>query len=211
MTATLSADHRAVDGADAARFLETFKSALEDPRDGSSQRDDPKEASRDSERARSKRWRERAPAAWLRAMLEIRLFEEKVQELFMQGQIQGTTHLCQGQEAVSVGAVGALEDRRLPDDHLPRPRPRARPRHADGGGLRRADGADERLLRGRRRLDAPDRLLAQPDRRVRDHRRRASRSAVGAAMSAKLRGTRLRSRWRSAATARRTSAPSTRR
>lgn len=48
---------------------------------------------------------------WLRGMLEIRLFEEKVQELFMQGQIQGTTHLCQGQEAVSVGAVGALEDR----------------------------------------------------------------------------------------------------
>jgi pyruvate dehydrogenase E1 component alpha subunit len=44
-------------------------------------------------------------------MMEIRLFEDKVQELFMQGQIQGTTHLCQGQEAVSVGAVGALEDR----------------------------------------------------------------------------------------------------
>jgi pyruvate dehydrogenase E1 component alpha subunit len=49
--------------------------------------------------------------AWLRKMVEIRLFEEKVQELFMQGQIQGTTHLCQGQEAVCVGAVGALEDR----------------------------------------------------------------------------------------------------
>jgi pyruvate dehydrogenase E2 component (dihydrolipoamide acetyltransferase) len=31
LTATLSADHRAVDGADAARFLETFKHALEDP------------------------------------------------------------------------------------------------------------------------------------------------------------------------------------
>jgi len=44
-------------------------------------------------------------------MLEIRLFEDKVQELFMQGKIQGTTHLCQGQEAVSVGAVGALEQR----------------------------------------------------------------------------------------------------
>jgi pyruvate dehydrogenase E1 component alpha subunit len=29
----------------------------------------------------------------------------------MQGEIQGTTHLCQGQEAVSVGAVGALEER----------------------------------------------------------------------------------------------------
>jgi acetoin:2,6-dichlorophenolindophenol oxidoreductase subunit alpha len=48
---------------------------------------------------------------WLRTMLEIRLFEEKVQELFMQGLIEGTTHLCQGQEAVSVGAVGALEER----------------------------------------------------------------------------------------------------
>ena len=50
-------------------------------------------------------------AAWLRKMIEIRLFEDKVQELFMQGQIQGTTHLCQGQEAVCVGAVGALDDR----------------------------------------------------------------------------------------------------
>jgi pyruvate dehydrogenase E1 component alpha subunit len=48
---------------------------------------------------------------WLAKMFEIRLFEEKVQELFMQGEIQGTTHLCQGQEAVSVGAVGALEER----------------------------------------------------------------------------------------------------
>jgi pyruvate dehydrogenase E1 component alpha subunit len=44
-------------------------------------------------------------------MLEIRLFEEKVQELFMSGLIQGTTHLCQGQEAVAVGAVDALEQR----------------------------------------------------------------------------------------------------
>ena len=51
------------------------------------------------------------PIAWLRTMLEIRIFEDKVQELFMQSQIQGTTHLCQGQEAVSVGAVGALAER----------------------------------------------------------------------------------------------------
>jgi len=34
--------------------------------------------------------------AWFRKMVEIRLFEEKVQELFMSGTIQGTTHLCQG-------------------------------------------------------------------------------------------------------------------
>jgi pyruvate dehydrogenase E1 component alpha subunit len=46
--------------------------------------------------------------AWYRRMLEIRLFEEKVQELFMEGLIQGTTHLCQGQEAVSVGAIAAM-------------------------------------------------------------------------------------------------------
>jgi TPP-dependent pyruvate/acetoin dehydrogenase alpha subunit len=52
--------------------------------------------------------------AWYRRMLEIRLFEEKVQELFMEGLIEGTTHLCQGQEAVSVGAMAALQD----DDYL---------------------------------------------------------------------------------------------
>lgn len=46
--------------------------------------------------------------AWYRRMLEIRRFEEKVQELFMGGHIQGTTHLCQGQEAVSVGSIAAM-------------------------------------------------------------------------------------------------------
>lgn len=45
---------------------------------------------------------------WYRTMVRIRLFEEKVQELFMSGQIQGTTHLCQGQEAVSVGAISTM-------------------------------------------------------------------------------------------------------
>lgn len=45
---------------------------------------------------------------WYRQMLLVRAFEDKVQELFMSGQIQGTTHLCQGQEAVSVGAVAAM-------------------------------------------------------------------------------------------------------
>jgi TPP-dependent pyruvate/acetoin dehydrogenase alpha subunit len=52
--------------------------------------------------------------AWYRRMFEIRLFEEKVQELFMEGLIHGTTHLCQGQEAVPVGAISALRD----DDYL---------------------------------------------------------------------------------------------
>ena len=53
-------------------------------------------------------------AEWYRRMLEIRTFEEKVQELFMEGLIQGTTHLCQGQEAVCVGAISALRE----DDYL---------------------------------------------------------------------------------------------
>src|SRR5258707_14907517 len=45
---------------------------------------------------------------WLRTMLLIRCFEDKVQQLFMQGLIPGTTPLCQGQEAVSVGAISAI-------------------------------------------------------------------------------------------------------
>jgi len=51
---------------------------------------------------------------WYRSMLRIRLFEEKVQELFMGGHIEGTTHLCQGQEAVSVGSIAAMR----PEDVL---------------------------------------------------------------------------------------------
>ena len=46
---------------------------------------------------------------WFRQMVRIRTFEEKVQELFMTGQVQGTTHLCIGQEAVSVGAISAMQ------------------------------------------------------------------------------------------------------
>jgi acetoin:2,6-dichlorophenolindophenol oxidoreductase subunit alpha len=51
---------------------------------------------------------------WYREMLRIRLFEEKVQELFLRNLVQGTTHLCQGQEAVSVGVSAALS----PDDYV---------------------------------------------------------------------------------------------
>lgn len=51
---------------------------------------------------------------WLRTMLLIRFFEEKTQQLFMQGLVLGTTHLAMGQEAVSAGAISALR----PDDYL---------------------------------------------------------------------------------------------
>jgi pyruvate dehydrogenase E2 component (dihydrolipoamide acetyltransferase) len=44
LTATLSADHRALDGVDAARFLEKFKQAMEDPETLLPERADPMEA-----------------------------------------------------------------------------------------------------------------------------------------------------------------------
>jgi pyruvate dehydrogenase E1 component alpha subunit len=46
---------------------------------------------------------------WYHQMVGIRLFEDKVQQLFQTGLIQGTTHLAQGQEAVSVGAIAAMQ------------------------------------------------------------------------------------------------------
>ena len=47
-------------------------------------------------------------------LVRIRQFEDKVHESFISGLVYGTTHLCQGQEAVSVGTVLALRD----DDYL---------------------------------------------------------------------------------------------
>ena len=47
-------------------------------------------------------------------MLLIRRFEELVQSLFLRGEVYGTTHLCSGQEAVSVGFASALS----PDDRV---------------------------------------------------------------------------------------------
>jgi acetoin:2,6-dichlorophenolindophenol oxidoreductase subunit alpha len=52
--------------------------------------------------------------AWFRTMVLIRTFEDKVQHLFMQGLVAGTTHLAQGQEAIPVGAISAIG----PDDYL---------------------------------------------------------------------------------------------
>jgi TPP-dependent pyruvate/acetoin dehydrogenase alpha subunit len=43
-----------------------------------------------------------------RQMVLIRAFEERVQALFLKGHVHGTTHLCVGQEAVSVGVASLL-------------------------------------------------------------------------------------------------------
>lgn len=48
----------------------------------------------------------------LEKMLEIRLVEARIQELFLENVIRGTTHLCDGQEAVSVGMAAALNPAR---------------------------------------------------------------------------------------------------
>ncbi|MBD0324193.1 MAG: thiamine pyrophosphate-dependent dehydrogenase E1 component subunit alpha [Aldersonia sp.] len=47
-------------------------------------------------------------------MLEIRAFEDRIKELFAEGLIHGTTHTCQGQEAVSIGIAVAAR----PTDHV---------------------------------------------------------------------------------------------
>lgn len=51
-----------------------------------------------------------ALTALYRTMLRIREFEEQVHRSFLAGLVHGTTHLCQGQEAVAAGAVAALRD-----------------------------------------------------------------------------------------------------
>lgn len=47
-------------------------------------------------------------AELLAAMLRIREFEDEVQGLFAKDLVRGSTHLCQGQEAVEVGVCAAL-------------------------------------------------------------------------------------------------------
>lgn len=49
-------------------------------------------------------------AALYRQMLLIRRFEERVQSLFLRGEVYGTTHLYSGQEAVATGFASALVD-----------------------------------------------------------------------------------------------------
>ena len=49
-------------------------------------------------------WRELLSSMW-----RIRHFEDEVKLMFTRGILRGSTHLCQGQEAVSVGACSVLE------------------------------------------------------------------------------------------------------
>jgi TPP-dependent pyruvate/acetoin dehydrogenase alpha subunit len=61
--------------------------------------------------------REDAATAYLEAygrMLLIRLFEQAMHKLFLEGEVHGTTHLAAGQEAVPVGVCMALD----PQDYV---------------------------------------------------------------------------------------------
>lgn len=51
---------------------------------------------------------------FLSTMYRIRAFEEKVDELFMRGEVHGTTHLSIGEEATATGALAALRS----DDYI---------------------------------------------------------------------------------------------
>src|SRR5208283_4292639 len=46
-----------------------------------------------------------------RRMVQIRLFEEKIGELFLAGEIPGFVHLYVGEEAIAVGVCANLGDR----------------------------------------------------------------------------------------------------
>ena len=54
------------------------------------------------------------PMARYERMIEIRVFEDRVKELFAEGLVRGTTHTAQGQEAVALGVASVLE----PTDHV---------------------------------------------------------------------------------------------
>jgi pyruvate dehydrogenase E1 component alpha subunit len=48
----------------------------------------------------------------LQQMIEVRTLEGQIQELFLENVIRGTTHLCDGQEAVSVGMAAVVNAQR---------------------------------------------------------------------------------------------------
>ena len=103
-----------------------------------------------------------------RTMLVIRLFEEKVEDLFTSGAVRGTTHPSSGQEAVAVGVCNALR----PGDYITSTH--------RGHGHFLARGAD------------PNRAMAELFGKAAGYPRGRGGSrptATGLALSSKLRGT----------------------
>jgi TPP-dependent pyruvate/acetoin dehydrogenase alpha subunit len=91
----------------------------------------------------------------LKGMIRIRHFEDKCAELYTQQKIRGFLHLYDGEEAIAIGVISVLGDKRPHCRHLPRARPCAGPRRADARGHGRDVRQGRGLLRRPRRLHAP--------------------------------------------------------
>ena len=91
----------------------------------------------------------------LRRMIEIRGVENRIQKLFAEGQVRGSTHLANGQEAVAVGIARAID----PDDVVTctyRGHGHALALGVTPAGvIGEICGRTDRLRRRARRLDAP--------------------------------------------------------
>ena len=145
-----------------------------------------------------------------RTMLLIRRFEERVNELYMQGKIPSTLHLYIGQEAVAVGVCAAPAGATTTCSSTHRPHG-----HALAKGVAPRDimaelyGQGHRLLQGQGRLDARRRHRAWACSRPSPSWAATCPSPPGMALAAKMR--KARTAWPSAssATARPTRAPCT--
>ena len=147
----------------------------------------------------------------LRRMIEIRLFEDEVQRLFAATWSAGSTHLCQGQEAVVGRRLRGAARGRHDDLHLPRPRRRAGDGRAARPPLRPRSSARPQGLAAARAA-----RCTSPTSRVGALGSFAIVGAhlpiaIGAGLRRAVPATRRRRRCASSATARPTSAPSTRR
>ena len=121
--------------------------------------------------------------------LEVRLFEKRAYDLFLQSLVKGTSHLSLGQEAIAAGFGAAMRH----DDYTfctyrghAHTLARGVPTDADPG---RAVGARERADGRQGRVDAPDQRRARRDGLATRSSAPTCAIANGAAWSAQYRGT----------------------
>ena len=124
--------------------------------------------------AASRRLEDPAPtscSSMYQQMVAIRLFEERVNDLYTRALMPGLAHLYIGEEAIAVGVCEALQQRRLHHQHAPRPRPLPGQGRVARSDVRGAARQGSRLLQGQGRLDAHRRPGHRQPRRQRDRRR----------------------------------------
>ncbi len=201
MFATLNVDHRALDGADAAKLLDRFATAVERPEGWERTRDRHGHDARPRTSASTSRACPRGELTeWLSMMMLIRRFEERAERLGSRGAIPGGIHSAAGQEATAVGVDARAAARRRRRRHPPHAPPRARQGPAGERGDGRAVRQGHRVGRRPRRHDAPGRPQPPLHGRQRHRRRRRrpgdGRRAGPPAQGRRRRGRRLRRRRR---------------